>query len=197
MDFQMTKEQKDIKQAARDFAEKEIREIAREYDQKEEFPRDLWKKACDLGFVGVYLEEAYQGPGLGYFEAALIMEQFWRVDPGCGCVLLAAFGTELIRALEEGLIAGAGIDVTLDEPIAKDNPLLTMTNVILTGHSAWYSVTSEVDLYRRPMTQVVQALAGELPIYTVNPEVKSKWMARWGKRTGGQEKRPGEMACPE
>jgi len=93
----MTKEQKDIKQAARDFAEKEIREIAREYDQKEEFPRDLWKKACSLGFVGVYLDEAYQGPGLGYFEAALIMEQFWRVDPGCGCVLLAAFGTELIQ----------------------------------------------------------------------------------------------------
>ena len=97
MDFEMTKEQKDIKQAARDFGEKEIRDIAHEYDQKEEFPRDLWKKACSLGFVGVYLDEAYQGPGLGYFEAALIMEQFWRVDPGCGCVLLAAFGTELIQ----------------------------------------------------------------------------------------------------
>jgi len=88
----------------------------------------------------------------------------------------------LVRALKEGLIAGAGIDVTIDEPIAKDNPLLTMTNVILTGHSAWYSVTSEVDLYRRPMTQVVQALRGELPNYTVNPEAKSKWVARWGKK---------------
>jgi alkylation response protein AidB-like acyl-CoA dehydrogenase len=97
MDFQMTKEQKDIRQAARDFAEKEIREIAREYDQAEEFPRDLWKKACSLGFVGVFLDEAYQGPGLGYLEAALIMEEFWRVDPGCGCVLLAAFGSELIQ----------------------------------------------------------------------------------------------------
>ena len=97
MDFQLTKEQKDIRQAARDFAEKEIRDIAREYDQKEEFPVDLWKKACDLGFVGVYIDEAYQGPGLGYFEAALIMEQFWRVDPGCGCILLTSFGAELIQ----------------------------------------------------------------------------------------------------
>jgi acyl-CoA dehydrogenase len=97
MDFQMTKEQKDIKQAARDFAEKEISQIAQEYDQKEEFPKELWKRACGLGFVGVYIDEAYQGPGLGYFEAALIMEQFWRVDPGCGCVLLAAFGSELIQ----------------------------------------------------------------------------------------------------
>ena len=98
MDFELTKEQKDIRQAARDFAEKEIREIAHEYDQKEAFPGDLWKKACDLGFVGVYLEEALGGPGLGYFEAALIMEEFWRVDPGCGCVLLSSFGSELIQS---------------------------------------------------------------------------------------------------
>ena len=88
----------------------------------------------------------------------------------------------LIRALQEGLIAGAGIDVTTDEPIAEDNPLLNMINVILTGHSAWYSLTSETDLYRRPMTQVVQALQGELPVYTVNPDVKTKWMARWGRK---------------
>ena len=88
----------------------------------------------------------------------------------------------LTRALKEGLIAGAGIDVTVDEPIAPENPLLRMDNVILTGHSAWYSVTSEADLYRRPITQVVQALGGVVPAYTVNPEVKTKWMARWGKK---------------
>ena len=87
----------------------------------------------------------------------------------------------LIRALQEGLIAGAGIDVTIDEPIAKDNPLLGMTNVILTGHSAWYSIPSETDLYRRPMTQVIQALKGEFPAYTVNVDVKKKWMSRWAK----------------
>jgi D-3-phosphoglycerate dehydrogenase len=87
----------------------------------------------------------------------------------------------LIRALKEGLIAGAGIDVTADKPMAPDNPFLTMPNVLLTGHSAWYSVTSEADLYRRPVTQVVQALKGELPAYTVNTEVKKKWMSRWGK----------------
>ncbi len=88
----------------------------------------------------------------------------------------------LIQALREGLIAGAGIDVTVDEPIAPENPLLTMPNVILTGHSAWYSVTSEADLNRRPMTQVVQALGGEFPSYTVNTDVKTKWMTRWGKK---------------
>jgi D-3-phosphoglycerate dehydrogenase len=88
----------------------------------------------------------------------------------------------LIQALQEKLIAGAGIDVTTDEPIVPENPLLTMEQVILTGHSAWYSVSSDVDLHRRPVTQVVQALQGELPLYTVNPEVKAKWMTRWGKK---------------
>jgi D-3-phosphoglycerate dehydrogenase len=88
----------------------------------------------------------------------------------------------MIQALKEGLIAGAGIDVTVDEPIAAGNPLLTMPNVILTGHSAWYSVTSEADLNRRPITQVVQALGGELPLYTVNTDVKKEWMTRWGRK---------------
>jgi D-3-phosphoglycerate dehydrogenase len=87
----------------------------------------------------------------------------------------------LIKALKEGLIAGAGIDVTVDEPMLSDNELLTLPNVILTGHSAWYSVTSEADLYRRPATQVVQALKGSWPTYAVNPEGKANWMARWGK----------------
>lgn len=88
----------------------------------------------------------------------------------------------LKRALREGLIAGAAIDVTVDEPIAPDNELLTMPNVILTGHSAWYSITADKDLHRRPMTQVVRALNGEWPDYTVNDAVKPKWMARWGKK---------------
>ncbi len=98
MDFELSKIQRDIKKAAREFAEGEFTDIAREYDQKEEFPIDLWKKACELGFVGAFIEEEYGGAGLGYLESSLIMEEFWRVDPGCGCILLTAFGTELIQA---------------------------------------------------------------------------------------------------
>lgn len=91
----------------------------------------------------------------------------------------------LIEALRDKRIAGAGIDVTIEEPIAADNPLLEMANVILTGHSAWYSVTSERDLYRRPMTQALQALQGEFPAYAVNPEAKGQWLARWGAARQG------------
>ena len=88
----------------------------------------------------------------------------------------------LIRALEEGLIAGAGIDVTLDEPIGADNPLIKMPNVILTGHSAFYSTTSDKELFYKPMTQVVMALNGEWPLYGLNPEIKEAWMEKWGRK---------------
>ena len=93
-----------------------------------------------------------------------------------GCVDQGA----LVRALGEGLIAGAGIDVTIDEPISKGNPLLKMDNVILTGHSAYYSTTSDAENFLKPMTQVVKALMGQWPEYAVNPEVRKRWMKKWG-----------------
>jgi len=113
-------------------------------------------------------------------------EEFKKMKPTCyfintargGCVDQAA----LIRALQEGLIAGAGIDVTVDEPIAADNPLITMPNVILTGHSAWYSNSADFEIFYKPMTQVVAALKGEWPVYAVNPEVERQWLEKWGKK---------------
>ena len=97
MDFELTNRQKQICRAAREFAEGEFPGIAREYDRREEFPRDLWKKACELGFVGVFIKKEYGGLGLGFLEFAMVMEEFWRVDPGCGNILLTAFGSELIQ----------------------------------------------------------------------------------------------------
>ena len=68
MNFELTDEQKDIKKAAREFAEGMFPEVAEECDLNETFPRALWKKACDLGFIGVFIDEAYGGPGLGFLE---------------------------------------------------------------------------------------------------------------------------------
>jgi D-3-phosphoglycerate dehydrogenase len=89
----------------------------------------------------------------------------------------------LVEALERGLIAGAGLDVTVDEPISADSPLLKFSNVILTGHSAWYSTMADSDseYWHKPMAQVVMALKGEWPTYGVNPEVKQRWLEKWGK----------------
>jgi len=97
MDFQLSEEQKDIAKAAREFAEGEMREIARECDLTETFPLSLLKKASDLGFIGVFIDEAYGGAGLGFLEHALILEEFWRVDPGLGQQLCSVtFGAEEI-----------------------------------------------------------------------------------------------------
>lgn len=97
MDFELTDEQKDIKKAAREFAEGEFQEVARECDRKEEFPRELWRKACDLGFIGIFIKEEYGGAGLGILDHCMVMEEFWRVDPGCGNILLSVFGSEIIQ----------------------------------------------------------------------------------------------------
>ncbi|NIQ39907.1 MAG: acyl-CoA dehydrogenase [Proteobacteria bacterium] len=98
MDFELTDEQKDIVKAAREFAEGEFPDLARECDRSEEFPRHLWKKACELGFVGVFIKESYGGPGLGFLEHCLINEEFWRVDPGISASILSAtFGSEMIQ----------------------------------------------------------------------------------------------------
>lgn len=96
MNCELTDEQKDIQRAAREFAEKEFPGAAEECDLNEIFPRALWKKACDLGFVGVFIDETYGGPGLGFFEHALITEEFSRVDAGCGTILTTTLGSEFL-----------------------------------------------------------------------------------------------------
>ena len=95
MDFELSKEQLDIQKAAREFAEGEFRDIARDCDVSEEFPRSLLEKAGDLGFIGVFIDEEYGGAGLGFLEHALILEEFWKVDPGIGQELCSvSFGAE-------------------------------------------------------------------------------------------------------
>ncbi|MBA9027406.1 MULTISPECIES: C-terminal binding protein [Bacillaceae] len=78
----------------------------------------------------------------------------------------------LIRALQDGKIAGAGLDVTEFEPIQHDNPLLSMENVVITPHIAWYSEESEVELKRKSAQNVVDVLTGYIPTYLVNRDVK-------------------------
>ncbi len=97
--MELTREQLDIKQAAREFAEGEFKDRAKEFDENESFDLSIWRKACENGFVGTFIQEEYGGAGLGFFEHSLIAEEFWRVDPGCGqAVLSTTFGSEMIQA---------------------------------------------------------------------------------------------------
>ena len=98
MDFTLSREQRDIQKAAREFALGEfLPEKAQEFDRNETFDLSIWRKACELGFVGVFIDEKYGGAGLGFFEHCLITEEFWAVDAGMGnAVITATFGSELL-----------------------------------------------------------------------------------------------------
>ena len=73
----------------------------------------------------------------------------------------------LAEALEKGVIAGAALDVTEEEPIGKDSPLLKMDNVIITPHSAWYSEEAMVELRQKAAKNIVQVLSGEVSPYAL------------------------------
>lgn len=97
MDFRLTKEQRDIVKAAKKFATGEFPDRSLEFDRQETFDRDLCRKACELGFVGVFIDSAYHGAGMGYLEHCLISEEFWAADPGIGQAILSiTFGSELL-----------------------------------------------------------------------------------------------------
>lgn len=77
----------------------------------------------------------------------------------------------LVHALKTGQIAGAGLDVFEQEPIAADNPLLGMENVVLTPHAGGYSEESVRTVRRRAAEEVARILRGEMPQNLVNREL--------------------------
>jgi alkylation response protein AidB-like acyl-CoA dehydrogenase len=98
MDFELTNRQRHIRQAAREFAEGEFKPIASECEAKEECPRALIKKAGELGFLGSFIKKEYGGLGLGFLEHGIVLEEFWRVDPGLGQVMSSiTFGAEELQ----------------------------------------------------------------------------------------------------
>jgi alkylation response protein AidB-like acyl-CoA dehydrogenase len=98
MDFNLTQEQRDIQKAAQEFAKGEFDpDQILEYDRNQEFPQALFKKAGNLGFLGVHFPEALGGQGLGILDHALIVEAFCRRDSGVGAALaFSDFGSEFI-----------------------------------------------------------------------------------------------------
>ncbi|MGH2604669.1 MAG: C-terminal binding protein, partial [Dehalococcoidia bacterium] len=79
----------------------------------------------------------------------------------------------LLRALTEGWIAGAGLDVFESEPITVENPLLRLANVVLTPHSAFYSEASVQRQHEKAAENVIAALMGARPPGLLNDGVWS------------------------
>jgi len=77
----------------------------------------------------------------------------------------------LARALKDRRLAGAALDVWEKEPVARDNPLVAMDNVIATPHAAYFSSPAVAQVPRRCGEEVARVLTGQRPLNVVNPEV--------------------------
>ncbi len=93
IDFTLTDEQKMMQKTAHDFSVNEIRPVASFYDEKEEFPYDLVKKASHIGLTSFYLPEKYGGGGIeDYITQMIVMEELcW----GCAGIATSIMGTGL------------------------------------------------------------------------------------------------------
>ena len=98
MDFELSDEQKDVQRAATEFARGEFDpDLVLDLDESGRFPDSLWKKAAQLGFIGIHYPEEFGGQGLGLFENLLVIEAFCRVDSGAGCALSTVdLGSEIL-----------------------------------------------------------------------------------------------------
>jgi alkylation response protein AidB-like acyl-CoA dehydrogenase len=96
--FELTHTQRDIQKAAREFAEKEFDlDLALELEKEGRFPKPIFEKACQLGFIGIDYPEQYGGQSFGLFENVLVVEEFTRKDSGIGISLsMADMGSSII-----------------------------------------------------------------------------------------------------
>ena len=86
MNFRFTEDHKMITQMIKDFADKEIRPNVGKWDEEQYFPKDLFKKAGELGLMGVLVPEEFGGAGLGYFEYIAVIAEISKV---CGAIGLS------------------------------------------------------------------------------------------------------------
>ena len=86
MHFQSTELTEQVKQTARDFAERAIRPHVMEWDESQFFPRDVFRRLGELGLMGVLVPEEYGGSGMGYAEYKAAIVELAKV---CGSVGLS------------------------------------------------------------------------------------------------------------
>jgi acyl-CoA dehydrogenase len=89
VDFTLTDEQKDLRELAHSFAEKEIRPVAWDYDRDGTWPQEIIQKAWEVGLMNVHVAEAYGGPGLDHLSGCLIEEELGWGCSGIGTTLMA------------------------------------------------------------------------------------------------------------
>ncbi|WP_032112611.1 acyl-CoA dehydrogenase family protein [Candidatus Paracaedibacter symbiosus] len=129
MDFFLNPEQTSIQQLARQFAKDYLQPNAKEWDDQEFFPVETMRRAAELGFAGLFAEEAYDGCHLNRFEGALIFEAL-----ATGCVPTSAYLS--IHNMVVGMIQRFGSKVQHQQWLPKLTNLSWLSSYCLTEPGA-------------------------------------------------------------
>ncbi len=145
MDFQLTSEQRMIRDLARDFAEREIVPVAPRFDRSAEFPHEVHRKALELGLLNLTIPTAYGGAGLGVLELAIVTEQLAWGCTGIGGAIglnqvaadaLLVGGTEQQKREYLGrLTSGSFGCYAITEPAAGSDVANMQTRAVQRGDS--------------------------------------------------------------
>ena len=152
----LTSEHEMIRQAARDFAQKEIAPIAAEFDETGDFPRETIKKMGEMGFMGIEVPEEYGGAGMDTLSYVLALEEICKADASHGTIMsvnnslycygLLRFGSETqkqnyLAAVASGEKVGA---YSLTEPMSGSDAGTMRSRArrqgefyILNGRKSW------------------------------------------------------------
>jgi acyl-CoA dehydrogenase len=172
VDFTLTDEQKDLRELARSFAEKEIRPVAWDYDRDGTWPQEIIEKAWEVGLMNTHIPEAYGGPGLDYLSGCLIEEEMGWGCSGIGTTLMAnglasspvtLGGSEEVKKRYLGMLCeeprlasfcltepDAGSDVSGMKTTAVrngDKYVINGSKCFITngGYADWYTVYAKTD----------------------------------------------------
>ncbi|MFN2612778.1 MAG: acyl-CoA dehydrogenase family protein [Solirubrobacterales bacterium] len=172
VDLTLTDEQKDLRELAHSFAEKDIRKVAWEYDKEGTWPQDILEKAWEIGLMNTHIPEEYGGAGLDYLSGCLIEEEMGWGCSGIGTSLtangLAAApvglgGSEEVKKKYMGMLTeslklasfcltepDAGSDVSgMKTTAAKqgDKYVLNGSKCFITngGYADWFTVYAKTD----------------------------------------------------
>lgn len=140
-----------------------VQQANREVDVELVSLEELMKRSDVISLHAPLVKETYEMINKEMFDLAKANAVL--VNTGRGAVIHEG---DLIDALRTGKIAGAGLDVVEEEPIDANHPFVTMDQVILTPHVAFYSEESMQELKQKTARNIARVLKGEKPAYVVN-----------------------------
>ena len=165
MEFQLTDEQKQLREEVRKFADEEIRPVATEYDVDEAYPHEVMDKAADIGLFAPHVPVEYGGIGYSSLENAILTEELFAADPGIGlCISSAGFGAEALmefgteeqkeRVLPDVTAGDAVMGSAISEPQAGSDVTSVATRAekdgdewVINGSKMWITNGTVADYF--------------------------------------------------